>query len=159
MDRAITYEKKGSRPNSQHDGWPIHEFVPSFSPKTAIKAVGVKSPSIDGRLLDLSSSYLRHVISMFNTCSREPTHRSLADTGGGYNLGGAGFPHHTLWPFQPMVLGFPIKGPTGSQVIQHQHKPLVRVMWSIYRRLVVFRPLGIYRSLYLCLVMANILQY
>jgi hypothetical protein len=34
------------------------------------------------------------------------THRSLTDTGGGYNLGGAGFPQTTLWPSRPTVSTF-----------------------------------------------------
>jgi hypothetical protein len=40
----------------------------------------------------------QHVIGTFNICSWGPTHRSLTDTGGAYNLEGATFPHHTLWP-------------------------------------------------------------
>jgi hypothetical protein len=34
----------------------------------------------------------QHAISTLNTCLREPTHRSLTDTGGDYSLGGAGLP-------------------------------------------------------------------
>jgi hypothetical protein len=45
--------------------------------------------------IDLLSPYLQHVISTFNTCSWEPTHHSLTDIGGCYNLGGASFPHHS----------------------------------------------------------------
>jgi hypothetical protein len=52
----------------------------------------------------------RHAIGTFNTCSRGPTHRSLTDTGGGYNFEGAGLPHTTPRPFQPAVSTFP-KGP------------------------------------------------
>jgi hypothetical protein len=53
MDRATAPEKNGSRPNPQHDGLLIHESVPSFSPKAIIEAVGVKPPSVDGKLLGL----------------------------------------------------------------------------------------------------------
>jgi hypothetical protein len=35
------------------------------------------------------------------------THRSLTDTGGGYNLGGAGLPHITPRPFEPAISTFP----------------------------------------------------
>jgi hypothetical protein len=46
-----------------------------------------------------TSAYWAHkhqyAIGTFNTCSRGPTYRSLTDTGGGYSLGGAGFPHTT----------------------------------------------------------------
>jgi hypothetical protein len=58
----------------------------SFSPKPTIEAVGVKSLSVDIRLLGLLGTYHQHTIGTFNTCSRGPTHRSLTDTGGGYNL-------------------------------------------------------------------------
>jgi hypothetical protein len=75
---------KGLLTQSQHTGWPIHMYVPSFSPKTIIEAVGVKPPSVDGRLLGLPGSYHRHAIGTFNTCSQVPTHRSLTDTGEGY---------------------------------------------------------------------------
>jgi hypothetical protein len=46
MDRATALKKKGFQHNPQRVGWPIHKFVPSFSPELAIKAVGVKPPSV-----------------------------------------------------------------------------------------------------------------
>jgi hypothetical protein len=82
----------------------------SFSPNTAIEAVGLSQVFIDGELLGLLDPYYQHVIGTFNTCSRGPTHRSLTDTGGGYNLEGVSLPHYTLRPSQP-------KGPTRTQVI------------------------------------------
>jgi hypothetical protein len=33
-------EKKGSGHNPQHPDWPIRRFIPIFSPKATIKAVG-----------------------------------------------------------------------------------------------------------------------
>jgi hypothetical protein len=86
---------KGSQHNLQHAGWSIHVSVPSFSPGSAIEAVGVKPPSVDGRLLGLPGPYHRHVIGTFNTWSRGPPHRSLIDTDGGYSFRGAGLPHTT----------------------------------------------------------------
>jgi hypothetical protein len=77
-------------------------------------------------LLGLLGPYYQHVISRFNTYSRGPTHRSLTDTGGGYNLGCVSLPHYTPRPSQPTVLRFPPKGPIWSQVIQSQHKTLVK---------------------------------
>jgi hypothetical protein len=133
-----------SRPNPQHDGWPIRGFVLSFSPKATIEPVGVKPPSVYDSLLGLPGPYLRHKISTFNTCSRGSTHRSLIDTDGGYNLGGAGFPHHTPQPSQPTVLCFPLNGPVWSQINHNQHKPLVIKRRSTYRRPMAFRPLDIY---------------
>jgi hypothetical protein len=127
--------KKGSWPNPQHDSWPIHESIQSFSPKATIEVVGVKSPSVDGRLLGLPGPYLWHSISTFNTCSWESTHRSLTDTDEGYNPGGAGFWQLTPRPFQSTVLRFPPNGLIRSQVNHHQHKPLVIKMWNTYRLL------------------------
>jgi hypothetical protein len=50
------------------------------------------------------------------TCSWGPTHRSLTDTDGGYNLGGAGLPQHSPCPSQPTVLRFPSKAPSGLKL-------------------------------------------
>jgi hypothetical protein len=66
--------------------------------------------------ISLLGTYYQHVISTFNTCLRGSTHRSLIDTGRGYNLQGGGLPHHTPRPFQPTVSRFSPKGPTRSQV-------------------------------------------
>jgi hypothetical protein len=81
--------------------------------------------SVDSMLLGLLGPYHQHAIGTFNTCSRGPTHRSLTNTGEGYNLRGAGFSHHTPQPSQPMILRFPSKGPARSQVnlllVDHQH--------------------------------------
>jgi hypothetical protein len=63
--------------------------------------------SINSRLLGLPGPYHRHAIGTFNTCSRGLTHRSLTDTGGGYNHGGAGLPHTTPRASQPIVSPFP----------------------------------------------------
>jgi hypothetical protein len=43
-------------------------------------------------------------------------HRSLTDIDAGYNLGGAGFPHHTPHPSQPMVLRFPLMAMSGLRL-------------------------------------------
>jgi hypothetical protein len=80
---------------------------PSFSPTTAHGAVGKSQTSVDIRLLGLSDLYHWHAIDTFNTCSRGSTHRSLTDTGGGYNLESSGLPHTTPWPSQPVVSTFP----------------------------------------------------
>jgi hypothetical protein len=81
----------------------------SFSPNTAIEAVGLSQASFDGRLLGLLDPYHQHAIGTFNTCSRGPTHRSLTDKGRGYNLGGAGLPHHTTRPSQLTVSTFHLR--------------------------------------------------
>jgi hypothetical protein len=107
MDRATAPEKKGSWHNPQHVGWPIHGSVPNFSPDPAIEAVGVKPPSFGNQLLGLPDPYHQHAINTFNTCSRGSTHRSLTDTGRGYNLVGAGFPHTAPRPSRSAASTFP----------------------------------------------------
>jgi hypothetical protein len=69
------------------------------------------------QFLSQHNHWSQHVINMFNTCSQEPIHRSLTNTGRSYNLGGAGLPHHTPQPFQPAVLRFPPRGPSRSLLI------------------------------------------
>jgi hypothetical protein len=57
----------------------------------------------------LTEPIYQHAIGTFNTCSRGTTHWSLIDTGGGYNLGNAGFPHTTPRPSQPAVSTFHLR--------------------------------------------------
>jgi hypothetical protein len=57
------------------------------------RAVEKSQPPVGNRLLGLPSTYHRHAIGTFNTCSWGPTERSLIDTCEGYNLGGASLPH------------------------------------------------------------------
>jgi hypothetical protein len=116
MDPAAP-EKKGSRHNPQHDGWPIRGSVPNFSPKPINEAVGLSQASIDNKLLGLLGPNHQHAIVTFNTCSRWSTHRSLIDTGGGYNLGGTNFSHTTLWPSQPTISTFHLRAPPGLRLI------------------------------------------
>jgi hypothetical protein len=66
--------------------------------------------------IGLLGPYLHHVISTFKTCSRWPTHRSITNTGGGYNLEDADFPHHTLRPSQLTVLRFLLMAPPGLRL-------------------------------------------
>jgi hypothetical protein len=92
---------------------------------------------------------------MFNTCSRRPTHRSLTDTDGGYNLEGAIFLHITHRLSQPVVSSFHLRAPPSLQIIQNlpqflrfKFKGHMAVTWSSDHS-------AIYRSLQLCLVIAN----
>jgi hypothetical protein len=142
MDRVTAPEKKGSRHNPQHDGWSICGFIPSFSSELAIEAVGVKPSSVDIRLLSLLGSYHEHAIGKFNTCSRGLTHRSLTDTGGGYNLEGTSFPHSTPWPSQPTVSPFHLRAPPGLQFIQVLTTKPEFEFKGTYGCYVVFRPLS-----------------
>jgi hypothetical protein len=69
---------------------------------------GEKSTLVDNRLIGLPGTYHRHAIGTFNTCSRGSTERSLIDTGGGYNLGGAGLPHTHSPTFSTNCPHFPL---------------------------------------------------
>jgi hypothetical protein len=107
LDRITAPEKKGSRHNPQHVGWSIRGSVHSFSPESTNEAV----EKAKHWQLGLPGPYHRHAIGTFNTYSRGPIHRSLTDTGGGYNLGGAGFPHTTPQSSQPAVFPFYLMAP------------------------------------------------
>jgi hypothetical protein len=87
--------------------WSMSPYPVSLSSQP-MKQWGQIQHCVDGHLVGLPSPYHRHAIGTFNTCSWGLTHRSLTDTGGGYNHEGAGFPHSTS---QPTVLPF---SPTGS---------------------------------------------
>jgi hypothetical protein len=76
---------------------------------------GENQTSINSRLLGLPDPYHRHAISTYNTCSRGPTHRSLTDMGGGYNLGGAYLPHIHSPTFSTSCLPFPLVALPGLQ--------------------------------------------
>jgi hypothetical protein len=93
----------------------------SFSPKHNYWSSALK-PNIYWRIgyIGLLGPYHQHVISTFNTCSRGPTHRSLTDTGRGYNHGGTGLPHHTPRPSQPTVLHFHLRAPSGLRLTIQQ---------------------------------------
>jgi hypothetical protein len=109
----IAPEKKGSRHNPQHTGWPIRRSIPSFSPERANEVGGVSQAPVGDQLLGLPGRYHRHVIGTFNTCSWGPTNRSLTDTGRGYKLGGADLPHTHTSTFPTSCLPFPLVAPPG----------------------------------------------
>jgi hypothetical protein len=81
---------------------------------------GESHTSINSRLLGLPGPYHQHVISTFNICSWGPTEWSLIDTGGVYNLGGAGLPCIHSSAFPTICLPFPLvalPGPHFNQVL------------------------------------------
>jgi hypothetical protein len=89
------------------------------------RAVGKSQAPVDNRLLGLPGPYHRHAIGTFNTCSRGPTERSLIDSGGGYNLGGAGLPYIHSPTFPISCPHFPLVAPPGlhfSQVLTNRPK-------------------------------------
>jgi hypothetical protein len=105
-------EKKGSRHNLQHADCPIRRSVPSFSLTTVNGTVEKSQASVDSWLLGLLGPYHRHAIGTFNTYSHGPTERSLIDTGGCYNLGGADLPRIHSLIFSTSCPHFPLVAPS-----------------------------------------------
>jgi hypothetical protein len=132
-----------------------HGTCLSFSSNAAIEAVGLSQASIDDGLLGLLGPYHQYAIGTFNTCSRGPTHRSLTDTGGDYNLRHVGFSHTTPRPFQPMGFTFHLRVPPGLQLNhipstkpKFKFKESKAVTWSSDHSV-------IYHNLHLRLAIAN----
>jgi hypothetical protein len=76
---------------------------------------------------DGQSHYSRKKGSRHNP--RGPTHRSLTDTGGGYNLGGADLPHTTPRPFQPAISTFHLRAPPGLQFNHGLLNQSLKIIW------------------------------
>jgi hypothetical protein len=109
--------RKSAPDSTSQPGWVAHGTCLNFSPKRNHWSSALKLNICWWTCyIGLLGPYHQQVISTFNICSWGPTHRSLTDTSGGYNLGGADFPHHTPQPSHPTVLHFPSKGPARSQV-------------------------------------------
>jgi hypothetical protein len=103
----------------------------------------------------LTRPIYQHVIDTFNTCSRGATHRSLTDTGGGYNLGCADFPHSTLRSSQPVIFTFQLRTPPGLQL---NYIPPIKLKLSFKEYMAVTRSfdhLTIYHNLPLRVAIAN----
>jgi hypothetical protein len=107
LSRPTAPEKKGSRHNPQRAADQSAGSYPASLPSQPMKQWGQSQASIYDRLLGL----LAHITSMRSVRSilarGGPTERSLIDTGGGYNLGGAGLPDTTPRPPRPAVSPFP----------------------------------------------------
>jgi hypothetical protein len=110
---------------------------------------------VSGDLIPPPMRYHQHVIDTFNTCSWGPTEQSLTDTGGSYNLGGAGLPHTHSSTFLTSCLRFPLKAPPDLHFNQvpvinqsFEFEGPMAATWS-------FDHSAIYRSLHLRLAIAN----
>jgi hypothetical protein len=151
-----TLEKKYSRHNPQHVGWPIRGSVPSFSPEPANEAGGISQAPDDDQLLGLPGPYHRHAIGTFNICSWGPTEQSLINTGGGYNLGGAGSPHTHSPTFPTSCLPFPL---VISPDLHFHQAPLLKPQFWIFKEPMAaawsFDHSAIYHSIHLRLTIAN----
>jgi hypothetical protein len=136
LDRVTTPKKKNSHLHPWHADWPICGPPSSFSPTLNQRSSGQSQTTVDGRLLGLSGPYHRHAIDTFNTCSRGPTHRSLTNTGGGYNPEGASFPHTTPRSSWLTISTFHLRAPPGLQFnhnlpkSQIEFKGPMTSMWS-----------------------------
>jgi hypothetical protein len=120
------------------------------------RAMGKSQAPVDNRLIGLPGPYHRHTIGTFNTCSRGPTEQSLVDMGGGYNLGGASLPHTHSPTFPTSCPHFPLMAPPG---LHFNQAPAIKPnRWVFKERMATtwsFDHLAIYRSLHLCLAIAN----
>jgi hypothetical protein len=123
--------------------WPIHGSVPNFSPEPANEAVGAK-PSIYQRSATRLTEPIPQVCDRYaQYLLAGATHRSLTDTGGGYNLEGASFLCTTPRPSRPAVSPFHIRAPPGLQFNQvSTTKPKCLVLKNIWlpRDLLTTRP-------------------
>jgi hypothetical protein len=128
------------RPN-QHDRYashgsprtPVRKSIPNSFPTTSNEIVEKSQASVDNRLLGLPGPYHWHAIGTFNTYSQGPTHWSLTDSGGGYNLKCAVFSHTTLRPSQPVIFTFHQRAPLGlqfNQVLSIKPKFEFKDLWS-----------------------------
>jgi hypothetical protein len=120
------------------------------------RAVGKSQALVGNWILGLPGPYHQHATGTFKTCSRGPTERSLIDTDGRYNLIGAGLPQTHFPTFPTSCPHFPLMVPPDlhfNQVLAKRPKCLIfeepmAATWS-------FNHSAIYRSLHLCLAIAN----
>jgi hypothetical protein len=109
--RTLLLLRKGFPTQPPQLGWVIRGSTTQFLSQHSHWSSNESQTFVDSRILGLPGPYHQHAIDTFNTYSREPTHRSLTDTSEGYSLGGAGLPHTTPGPSQPMVSTFHLRAP------------------------------------------------
>jgi hypothetical protein len=110
LDRFTATEKKGTPdyiPSTPADRSMAPH--PISLPLTAIEAVTEIQTSVEDRLHQFTGSITLACDQYIQYLLAGLTQRSLTDMDGSYNLGGAGFPHDTPLPSQPMVLRFPLR--------------------------------------------------
>jgi hypothetical protein len=117
-DEGLTTQSTARRPSDPR----VRTQLLSHNSQRAV--VKIQAP-VDNRLLGLPDPYHRHAIGTLNTCSRGPTERSIIDTCGGYNLGGAGLPHIHSPTFPTSCPHFPLVAPPDlhfNQVLANRPK-------------------------------------
>jgi hypothetical protein len=152
---TLLLRNRDSRLHPQHTDWLICGSPPSFSPLTFSETIGLSQAPVDNRLLGSLGPYTSMRLVHSILARGASTHRSLTDTGRGYNLGGAGFLYHTPRPSQPGVFAFHLRAPPSLQLNQfHQWfqgssfmEPMA-AMWSSDHS-------AIYHNLHLRLAIAN----
>jgi hypothetical protein len=107
-EEVLVIKDKLTRPSS----WVTSFFLPHNSLRVWEKDFG----QVVTQLHQFTRPIYQHAIGTFNTCSRGPSHRSLTDTGGGYNLRGASFSHTTPWSSHPAISTSHLRTPTRSLV-------------------------------------------
>jgi hypothetical protein len=122
VGRILLLLRKSAPDSTSQPDWVAHETCLSFSPKTAIEAVGLSQASVDNRWLGLPGPYHWHAIGTFNTCSRVPTPRFLTDTCGGYHIENLRIAKALSTPFPSEGSTDPPNGPARSQIIHNNYQ-------------------------------------
>jgi hypothetical protein len=116
LSRATAPEKRGSRHNPQHAGWPTHGSILSFSPKPTNEAVGIK-PSIwrlhttrlTGPISPACVRYVQYLLMGFNPSVLNRHRRGLQTCRCRLST------YHSP-TFPTSCLPFPPKGPAWSSI-------------------------------------------
>jgi hypothetical protein len=126
-----------------------------FLPHDSLRVGERGSEQVATQLHQLTGPQHQYAIGTFNTCSRDPIHQSLTDTGGGYILEGDDFPHTIPRPSQLTVFTFHLRTPPG---LQFNHKPSIKSKFKFKEPMAASWSSDhstIYRVLHLCLAIAN----
>jgi hypothetical protein len=94
---------------AQPSSWVASFLLPCDSSRVGERDFGPMVTQLHQLTEPISPAYDRYV----QYFSQGPTHRSLTDIGGGYNLGGAGLPHTHSLTFPTSCLHFPLMAPPG----------------------------------------------
>jgi hypothetical protein len=131
LDRPYCSREKGL-PTQPQLGWVIHRSATQFLSQHSYWSSNESQTSVDSRLLGLSGPYHRHAISTFNTCSRGSTHRSLMDTGGGYNLSWVRLLHSTSTLFYHLSIAWANDDPPRDRITRVIRKVSLNAIIASY---------------------------
>jgi hypothetical protein len=108
LDRVTALEKKSSRHNPQHAGWPIHESVSSFSPEPT--NCRQQATRLTGLISTTCDRYVQYMLTGGNPSVLNRHRRGLQPWRCRIST------YHSL-TFPTSDLHFPPKGPARSQII------------------------------------------